>query len=537
MTDAGRTRAAGLARPESIALLLVISLGLVVRTIGLDRLPGINGDEAWYGANVHLLLDGERPFWRTGIGNVVSPLHSGILIPLEKLAGPSFALLRVPSVLWGCLALVFAYPLMAPLIGTRSATILTAILALSPAAVSQSRIGWDPGATIFLSLLTVAFAVGNRPWLCGASFVVALVAHPTNMFLAPTVATQWWPAVRDAYRSLSPRARRRILWTAALLVAPAAVIGWSVARTAAHAGFLPSVELVAERLTFPSAWYGLGLGLQGLFSGVTSAEAIAGQPPLALRLVAHAIVLTAFALAALGCFRSRDHVSAPRMVRLASGLAVSIVAFHVVAGARALEPGAERYAMFLLIPMATLCAAGLGLAGRSGTAAATALSATLAAVLSSGYFLPLATEGGHGHSTYRTGSVEPKLAAFEFASAHSRDAQVVAVFAEEWWLYWPIRYLAWHERRMHVEMLGDYGRWLVPPGGTPRRYPRPPDRVYAVVFHGGARWTALQTEGTSLFTANDSIGRPILDVILVLPDSLERLQAPIPWRRGSASAP
>jgi hypothetical protein len=402
--------------------------------------------------------------------------------------------------------------------------------------VSQARIGWDPGATILLSLLTVAFAIGNRPWLCGASFLLALVAHPTNVFLAPTVATQWWPAILETYRTLSPRVRRRIVWSAALVIPPAGVILWNAARTAAHAGLLPSVELVAERVTLPSSWYALGAGLTSLFSGVTSATAIAGPPPSGLRLVANAIVLTAFALAALGCWWSRHGVAAARMVRLAGGLAVSIVAFHVVAGSRALDPGAERYAMFLLIPVAVLCAAGLGYAGRAGSAAAVALCVALTAVLSIGYFLPLAREGGHGHSTYRTGPVEPKHAAFEFVNAHSRDARVVAVFAEDWWLYWPIRYLAWHERRMYIEMLGtNYGGWLVPPGGNPRGYEQPPDRVYAVVFQGGEYWTALRPDATSLFTANDPIGRPILEVMLVPPHAHARLRDPLPWssRQGT----
>jgi hypothetical protein len=526
VTRSGPAQVGGLAK---VTLLLVITAGLMVRTMELGRLPGINGDEAWYGANVHLLLDGDRPFWRTGIGNIVSPLHSGILIVLEQIAGPSFPLLRVPSVFWGCMALLLAYPVLAPLIGSRSSILMTAILAFSPAAVSQARIGWDPSATMFLSLLTVSLAVSNRPWLCGASFLLALIAHPTNMFLAPIVAMQWWPAILETYRGLSASARRRILWAAALATPPAAILGWGAARTAAHAGFLPSVELVTERVTLPSSWFALGVGVTSLLSGVTSAAAIAGQPPPGLRVVANAAVVAAFAVAAAGYWRSRAVGHAPRMARLAGGLVLSIVAFHIVAGARAFEPGAERYAMFLVVPSAMLCAAGLGWLGRPGSIAGAMLCAALAAMLSFGYFLPLVREGGTSHSTYRTGAVEPKLAAFEFVNAHSRDAQVVVVFAEDWWLYWPIRYLAWHERRIHVEMLGKYGSWLVPPGASPRRYERPPDRVYAVVFRGGEYGTALKSASAPLFTAMDPLGRPILDVIAVPPSAFAQLRVPTPW--------
>jgi len=47
----------------------IIMAGVTLRVVGLDRWPGINGDEAWYGVNAQLLLEGQRPFFTTGIGN------------------------------------------------------------------------------------------------------------------------------------------------------------------------------------------------------------------------------------------------------------------------------------------------------------------------------------------------------------------------------------------------------------------------------------------------------------------------------------
>jgi hypothetical protein len=47
----------GLTRGQRAVLVVAIVAGVVVRVLALDRLPGIDGDEAWYGVNVHLLLD------------------------------------------------------------------------------------------------------------------------------------------------------------------------------------------------------------------------------------------------------------------------------------------------------------------------------------------------------------------------------------------------------------------------------------------------------------------------------------------------
>lgn len=527
-TQSSRPRTLG--KPGRFALITAVVAGVVVRIIALERLPGINGDEAWYGANVHLLLDGETPFLRTGVGNLLSPLHSLPLIALEWLAGPSFALLRLPSVFWGCLAVVCAYPLLAPLIGSSAAVILTGAIALSPAAVSQARLGWDPSATILVSLLTVAFVIDHRRWRSVAAFLLSLVVHPTNIFLAPIVATQWCPAIIDWYRSSTGRVRRRMLTMVSIALAVAGVVGLQAARRAAHAGFLPSIELVTERLTTAPAWYSLGAGVVSLLSGATSA-AIAGPPPRYLSLGANLIVLLAIVCACIGYWRARHDVVAKRMAWLAAGFVASIISFHVVGGPRALEPGSERYAMFLVVPLTIVCAGGLGLLNRKGWAIGGVLCGALAAVLTCGYFLPLMTEGGR-HGAFRTGPIEPKLAAFEFVNADSRGAEVVAVFAEDWWLYWPIRYLAWHERRLYVEMLGDtYDKWLVPPGGTERQYPRMPDRAYAIVFRGSAFWLALQNDGTTLFTAHDPADRPIIDVIRVPAGAVSLLRAHAHLRR------
>ncbi len=175
------------------ALTLTIVFAVIVRTVGLGRWPGINGDEAWYGANVQEWLAGRAAFLHTGVGNPLNPLHSVPLVALLRIMDPSPALLRVPEVMWGLLAVVLAYPLLAKPLGRRAAQFAVMLLAFSPAAVAYSRFGWDPSGTPFISLLAIGLALRDRPVMAVLSLLLAFVVHPTNVFLSPIVVMAWGP--------------------------------------------------------------------------------------------------------------------------------------------------------------------------------------------------------------------------------------------------------------------------------------------------------------------------------------------------------
>ena len=52
------------------------------RTSDLGNLPGINGDEGWYGVQVNSMLAG-RPFaMRTPTGLPLNPFFAGVQVPL-----------------------------------------------------------------------------------------------------------------------------------------------------------------------------------------------------------------------------------------------------------------------------------------------------------------------------------------------------------------------------------------------------------------------------------------------------------------------
>ena len=76
----------------NVAGLLLFAVALRCRDLG--NLPGINGDEAWYGVQAELLLRSERISPRTPSGNLLNPLFFAPQFALHAIFQPSFALLR-----------------------------------------------------------------------------------------------------------------------------------------------------------------------------------------------------------------------------------------------------------------------------------------------------------------------------------------------------------------------------------------------------------------------------------------------------------
>lgn len=507
------------ARDRRVATVLMAAVfaAVVARTVAIDRWPGINGDEAWYGVNAQEFLAGGTPFLRTGIGNPLNPLHSAPLLALTAIFGPSAAALRAPEVLYGILAVVLCYPLLRRSLGERTAVIATVLTAVSPAAVAYSRLGWDPSGGPLMTLLAVAAALADRPVPAMVATGLAWWVHPTNVFVLPIVAGTWAPHAIARLRTAS--AERRALMTRLVIVAvvvstPMAV--WAAFRIAANPQTsLPSVSMVIDRVTSPSLWVSRAWGFVNLLSGVSPVLHVSGPLPAAAAANGLALCL-AIGAGAAGARRLAAHRHARWFL---AGLALAFAGFHVVAMDVALTPTAERYGLFMLMPMTIAVAMALDAAmlerrviGRALLAAAGLL---MTGVLIGGYFSPLWLRGGDAMTTYRTGAREPKLSAFAFIEADSRDSPHVRVVADGWWLYWTLRYFAGPNGRIHVDVVPGSNM----PGGTHPAGalvpPAPvPARTYYVAFAGSALPPGL-LPSAARFTASDPIGRPIVLVFEV----------------------
>ena len=496
-----------------VSLLVAFVAGVVLRLVALDRLPGINADEAWYGVNVEAFLNGEAPFLRTGVGNPLNPLHSLPLLALSSVVAPSMALLRAPSVIWGLAAMLVAFPLLVRPLGQRAALLAALLLAVLPAAVAYSRLGWDPSDTPAVALLAIGFALGDRPLLAAVALLVAMMVHPTNVFLAPIVALSWAPFALTHYRRASHGHRRIVQVLAMVLLGLLILFGVILRNSLGPETSLPSIAVVFSRLASPGAWLDLMLGVTRLFSGVTIARYIGGPIAGTPVWLADMVTVAAFAVPIAVGWKAFA-ANGAKGPWLLAGIAASLVAFHVVAGPASLQPGHERYGMFLISPLVILCAIGLAAlaerAPRASVALTTLLVSALIAILFGGYFAPLIRRGGDTHQAFRTGQVEPKAAAYAFIKQAS-GADIVHVIAEDWWMYWPLKYLSSRDRQVVVTIMPDAAvpGGLRPPG-APAPASRNPQRRFAVVFDGSSR---LRSESHVIYSALDPIGRPILHVV------------------------
>ncbi len=337
----------------------VILLGCLARLVWLDRLPGIDGDEAWYGVNVQVFRDGGVPFWRKSVGNPLNPFHSLPLLALSYVMAARAPLLRAPEVIWGILAIAIAYPMFAGGIGRRGAALVAVLLALSPAAIAYSRFGWDPSGTPLACVLALGFAFRQQPVAAAISSLGAIVIHPTNIFIVPIVLSVFAPALHRRYRALSSPARRRLQLGAGLLVALVTPLALWVLDTLATRPntTIPSVEIVLQRAFTPGAWAATATGALRMFSGATTITDMAGPLPAlaltALDVVAIAVLVCPVLLALVRFRSARPNGDSPvrffggdrpqSLMWLSAGFLASLAAFHIVAGPTALMPGRERY--------------------------------------------------------------------------------------------------------------------------------------------------------------------------------------------------
>ena len=332
----------------------IIASSVALRCYRLDNIPGVNGDEAWTGAQAVRLLHGQEVEWRTPNGNPINPFFFLPALALHAIWPPSIVLLHLVPLASGLAALALNYWLCRRAFDERTAVVSTCLLAVLPIDIAYSRFAWDASQTLLVTLPLVYLPLievrrrGERARLSlGAVgvLVAALLVHPTNVFDLPLVVLP--PLVAR---------RRQVLRALRRTAVPARP--WALAALAAA-----SVAIVVAALEFTTRfvrWEGFGsvatfaLGYLRLFSGTTVYEFIAGVEPGAAGEGWHAwlpagcdtLTLVVAAAAAWG-FVVRSRCEAGQTDRaLATSWAAVLGGFFLVAGPRAIAPhyGAMRSA-------------------------------------------------------------------------------------------------------------------------------------------------------------------------------------------------
>ncbi|MCS6851146.1 MAG: glycosyltransferase family 39 protein [Gemmataceae bacterium] len=495
-----------------VAALLVAAV--LLRATELADVPGMNGDEARIGCQVLSLRSGVPTGLRTSSGLVPNFLYMGPLYLLHALSPePRFWKLRIIALASGLVTLGLTYPLVARIWDRRTALLATLLVAASPPLIIYSRLGYDPSQIPLVGLATIYFALRGEWWGALAVLSMGLAVHPTNVFLAPAVAAVWLcaPPGAEAARRGPPAAP--LGWRLGLLGGATLLLGaalWAVVETSPVGRFIPGgLDGVRHRLTDPSQMATFVFAVADLLSGTTVYAHVAGRPSLefivAARLVAGAL---AVGLLAVG-IRRRDRQG----LALAVGLGIGLVALYLVGGTAALSPGWERYGLFSVVPMLLLAARFLRALGNTSWAWTGQLIGTLsigASLLLGCHHFYHATLHATGSDafllaplsrSFRTGPIDPKQAAFERITAEVPGDAEIAILAEDWWTYFPIRYLAYGRPLTHVLFTEEAGDFR--PQGR---------RLFAVGFAEGPSDRLLGTAWGSGWMADffDYQGRPVV---------------------------
>jgi 4-amino-4-deoxy-L-arabinose transferase-like glycosyltransferase len=437
-----------------LLILLVLLPSLFLRIHQLDTLPGVNGDEAY--APVHLMemLRGNPHSWRTSLGTPFNPLHAGAVTLVNGVAGPSFFVLRIPGLLYGLLSVFFAFLLLRRVLPERVAIASALLISALPLHIAYARISNEPSLVPLVSLLCLYFALRRDKPKATLSLLLAIWVYPPLVFLAPLLAAPFVPALLESVRE---RRLASVSVDVAIVALVLLACFFMIPETRqARAELL--MEQPLERL---SDWRGMGefvYRLGNLFNGVTVYRRLTGHVT-GQTLILHnaafwAIAMPALALGARRMIKVRDRESG----LLLAGYGVSLVAYYVATGSGHLLPGFERHASMFTVPACILFALCLdsALAGtrlsRSSPLAATALSILLLISFHDQLFVALRSEPGRPHRAYRTGPEEPKQLALS-AIRELRDPDLETIVrVSDWWLYWPIRYLAHDDEQIHVSI-------------------------------------------------------------------------------------
>ncbi len=451
----------------NIAGLLIVAVWFRCRELG--NLPGVNGDEAWYGVQAELVLRGEPITWRTPTGNALNPLFFGPQILLHAMFEPSFALLRTTAVASGLLAVVLNYILCRKVFGRRTALVSTVIVAVLPVNIVYSRLAWDACQSLLVTLPAVYWSLRAitvpawRTWFSAAAMIAlaaSIVVHPTNLFVGPVVCICLLTAWREDLR---------FLWRHWKLPGTFVVLSVCLLAQCCSSRFAGCLS----RLASPKQYGEFAIAVGRLFSGETAFEYVsrgiptieAGQRQVGLIAydVAAALVAAWLAIGLVRWFstariaedtpgRSSDEADHWRPCRLATksllcGWLLSLAAFFIVAGPAAIAPHFERYGICLIGPGVILAA--LGVCGwLECRPAVSEICALITVLLGWVLLLTARTElfddihatGGDSHETFRTAAIEPKQQAIDYIISQSAGQTLIRT--SEWWLYWPVLYLS-----------------------------------------------------------------------------------------------
>ncbi|MFI4983413.1 MAG: hypothetical protein ACHQIO_23925, partial [Nevskiales bacterium] len=318
-------------------------MAILFRIYALGRLPGINGDEAWYGVQAQRWAAGEVTHWRTPTGNLPGPIQLGWLLLLQTVFTPSFALLRVPAIISALGAMLLAYAIGRRFFDRTTATVALLLMAALPANIAYARLGWDPSHIGLVILAASYAALAGQRLLSALIFALALIVHPTSIFAAPFLSFVLFGRLMEQHDTA--QALRRVAGYIALLLGAILTLALTTSggqATVSLAGF-------PGRLFNPLQWLAFAILFGRLLTGDTVYDYITGADfgdwQKLLDLLGMMVVFVGIIIGTRLRGKRLD-----RDAGVIIGWLASLAIFFLIAGNGALQPHFERYAICLITP-------------------------------------------------------------------------------------------------------------------------------------------------------------------------------------------
>jgi hypothetical protein len=392
-------------------------------------------------------------------------------------------LLRIPAALSGAVAVFVAWYLFRKTVGEWQGLAIALLIATLPVAISYSRISWDPSQTVLATLLCVYFALQCRPKLTLLFFVCALLVHPTNIFILPFLLSPFAVRLFRHQRQLDKALRKALLIKVSMGLGGVIIVAVAIYLVLdLYQGSTPT-QLIKEKIQLATVsglttfFYSVG----NLLNGVTIYSYFIGWM-LAPMMLIHVGLFWAVLALLLALNISKKSVT----LAYAAGFLISLLLFYLIGGTQNVQPHLERYALWIVAPAVVLCVLlSANLLGDKRTFGAVLIvSVLLLCSFSLHYFLPTWTTNCLGHRTFLTGDREPKRVAAAIIRDDASEAtdKRNVVYAQDWWIYWPIKYLLAKEAHVEVTIYGRPWDWRFPRDFV-LRAPDSKTRRYYVGFH------------------------------------------------------
>ncbi|MBF0123098.1 MAG: glycosyltransferase family 39 protein [Candidatus Omnitrophica bacterium] len=458
-----------------INIFLVFTLAVIFRMMALDRIPGINGDEAFYGRNALALLRGDHFLLHTPTGNYLNPFHTGVLVILQSFMPLSFWVLRLPALLTGLALIPVTFYVVCKLFDREKALLAALLTAVVPINMAYARMGWDPSQTTFVSIIVIYFALREKWLFTVCALMAAYLVHPTNIFLVPVVLT--YPVLSFLKRSyrVSPLKAFGFLCLGSIVAGSVvAFIYWQRSFVFNNMPFH-----VLTRIQSPNLWVLFFLDYVRLFSGTTIFEYISGSGYTPQSWWWDTAFVYFFIIIFFLGFKEFIKADKKKEFGLLLGLLVALVLFYVIAGREAIRPHQERFAMFLVMPTIVMVAVIVGEFAvslrqkRWVLATVLVLCWGLLISFSLNYFYHMVRTGGTSHYTFWTGVEEPKKASLNIIINDTKGLKA-DVIVSQWFSFGPIAYLGAAYKNLNIRMFTSSWRLKI-------RFAR---ATYIVVFPG-----------------------------------------------------